>query len=854
MAALDNVGKSVHLSRYLHIESFHLLNTSEIEIIENAEKLAQINKSQDYNVVRISENKDSISFLYYPSFFDQPFPQLNTSWRVELTGTQQVRKRSYADSLNPPILHRKELLLPSDHPEISRFQELTSTAEALGLFDDPSRIGFQKQWEKLITEKGYQLLDHEFLPIGNDLSEPEDASEFYSTDEVQRHLTALVRYGFSAPIQMLARFGFLAGSRSVFDYGCGRGDDLRGLQENGIQALGWDPHYAPDCEKQISNIVNLGFVINVIENINDRIEALQGAYSLAQELLVVSVMLANQNVTKGKPFNDGVLTSRGTFQKFYTPSELKIFIEQNLHEDSIPVAPGIFFVFKDKDAEQRFLVGRSRSRSNLLRAASHVRSMPRPSKAEKDAARYAEHQMLLDTLWQQWLETGREPDKSEVKNLPEILEAFGSLPKALCFLRGQKDDAILETASKLRHDDLLVYFALGLFEKRKAYRHLEPSLKRDIKAFFADYGIVQRASTELLFQIAQPEQIEKACSDAASRGLGWYIDNESLQLHTSLVEQLPPILRIYIGCGAALYGDITSADLVKIHIRSGKMTLMRFDDFLGKPLPKMIHRVKILFHQQDFQLFEYDDEFEPPYLYLKSRFMNEEMDGYSEQASFDNQLESLNLFDLSEYGPNSGEFETKLKLARWEIDGIRLIRSRTIPDLDASCGRYFTYRDFVECGETQARTGLPNLPKEADSYTALYELATNILDPVIDYFGMIKLTYGFCSAALAKEIPGRIAPKLDQHAAHEKKRNGKFICERLGAACDFIIEDEDMEEVALWIVNLVKFDKIYFYGKCKPLHVSYGPQNKRQFIDMVSSSKYLIPQKRNIKRVNHYYN
>lgn len=317
MTASNNTGKFVHSSRYLHIDAFHSLNTSEIEVIENAEKLAQVSRGEDCNVVRLSGNKESISFLNYPAFFDQPFPQLNTSWRVELTGAQQVRKRSYADSLNPPILHRKELLLPPDHHEISRFHELTSAAKTLGLSDDPSRIGFQKQWEKLINEKGFQLIDHEFVPIGNDLSEPENLIEFSPTNEVLRHLTALVRYGFSAPIQMLARFAFLDGSRSVFDYGCGRGDDLRGLQENGIQALGWDPHYAPDKEKQISNIVNLGFVINVIENINERIEAIQGAYSLAQELLVVSVMLANQNATKGKPFNDGVLTSRGTFQKFW---------------------------------------------------------------------------------------------------------------------------------------------------------------------------------------------------------------------------------------------------------------------------------------------------------------------------------------------------------------------------------------------------------------------------------------------------------------------------------------------------------------------------------------------------------
>lgn len=832
----DNIGKFVHSSRYLHIEAFNSLSLTDLELIADAEKLAQVTKGVNYNVVRISENKESISFLHYPDFFDQPFPKLGASWRVELTGAGQVHNRSYADSLNPPILHRKELLLPPKHTEISKFQSLTNIAETLGLFDDLSRIGFQNQWEKLIAEKGYRLIDYEFVPLGNDLLELDNISESFtsSDDEVQRHLTALVRYGFSAPIQMLARFGFLDGSRSVFDYGCGRGDDLRGLKENDIRASGWDPYYAPENQKKLSNIVNLGFVINVIENINERIEALQGAYSLTQELLVVSVMLTNQYVVKGKPLYDGILTTRGTFQKFYTPNELKIFIEQNLHEESIPVAPGIFFVFKDKDTEQRFLVGRSRSRSNLLRATSQVQRASKPSKVEKNLARYAEHQTLLDSIWQQWLENGREPDKSEVRDLLQLLEAFGSLPKALRFLRNQKDNTILETARKLRQDDLLVYFALGMFEKRKPYRHLDPQLQRDIKALFADYGSVQLAARELLFQISQPERIEAACRDAASKGLGWYIEGESLQLHSSLVEQLTPILRIYIGCGTALYGDITSADLVKIHIRSGKLTLMRFDDFYGKPLPKMIHRVKILFHKQEFHLFEYGEEFESPYLYLKSRFMNEEMDGYAEQIAFDNQLEALNLFDLSGYGPNPPEFIHSLSLARWQIDGMRLIRSQSIPNLDTPCGKYFTYRDFIICGETQARTGLSNLPKEADSYTAIYELATNILDPVIDYFGMIKLTYGFCSAELAKEISGRISPNLDQHAAHEKKRNGKFICERLGAACDFIIEDEDMEEVVQWVCENTNFDRIYFYRNDRPIHVSFSSLPSRQFTKIKS--------------------
>ena len=87
---------------------------------------------------------------------------------------------------------------------------------------------------------------------------------------------------------------------------------------------------------------------------------------------------------------------------------------------------------------------------------------------------------------------------------------------------------------------------------------------------------------------------------------------------------------------------------------------------------------------------------------------------------------------------------------------------------------------------------MPNMPQEPDSYTALYELCRNALDPIVEYFGMIKLTYGFCSPALAKVIPGGIAPALDQHVACERNRLGRAVCSRLGASADFFAEHEDM--------------------------------------------------------------
>jgi hypothetical protein len=171
-----------------------------------------------------------------------------SSYTVDLIA-KTASRRSYDESRNPPILHRKELLLPADHPKISEYQSLTQAAELLGLFDQPKIIGFKETWSQLIAQKGYQLVDHTLIPLGNDEQDnsPENADDGIDAENivVQRHRTALTRYNLSAPMQLLERFGFLNQEKTVFDYGCGKGDDVRNLKANAITANGWDPHFAP---------------------------------------------------------------------------------------------------------------------------------------------------------------------------------------------------------------------------------------------------------------------------------------------------------------------------------------------------------------------------------------------------------------------------------------------------------------------------------------------------------------------------------------------------------------------------------------------------------------------------------
>ena len=356
-----------------------------------------------------------------------------------------------------------------------------------------------------------------------------------------------------------------------------------------------------------------------------------------------------------------------------------------------------------------------------------------------------------------------------------------------------------------------------------------------IRVFFGSYKNARAEAQALLYSAGEAEGVREACERAAASGLG-YLDGEgALYLHTSTVAELPPVLRIYVGCASRLYGDVTGADLLKVHPGSGKLSLMSFDDFEGNPLPRMTERVKVRLREQRVELYEYGPQYEPPFLYMKARYIPGDFPRYEEQREFDRALDGLRLFDFTGHGPPPAQLEEGLATARMTVDGFSLRPAQTIPELDERCGKYLTFRDLIHCGETQSETGLENRPSEIATYNALTKLVSKVLDPVMDYFGGIELTFGFCSRELAGRITGRIAPALDQHGACELNARGKPICPRLGAAADFLVPDESMLEVAQWVVANTPFDRLYYYGDRKPVHISVGPEANGAIVVMTET-------------------
>jgi DNA phosphorothioation-associated putative methyltransferase len=611
--------KTVSRWRYVHRDLVDRLPAADGLAIQEAEDIAG---ATAWNVAKFAPAPSGqVSLLTYEDF-DEPFPALLESITVDRR-TGHARRRSYRARPNPPILHRKELLLDEGDPRREAFAALTAALEARGLFRATRFIGTRSYWQHRLAEAEVWIEGHALRDAGTAPAPPV---------AIQRHLAAIERQGLSLPVRALLRFGLIDESTSVFDYGCGRGSDVEGLAAAGIDAAGWDPYFAPAEPRVPADVVNLGFVLNVIEDRAERLAALRGAFALARTCLAVSVITGtNARLHMCRPYGDGFITSRGTFQKFFRTDELKELLETVLGREAFAVGGGLFFVFKEDSAEQSFLARRQRNARPV--SAVQVR---------------AEHGRTLEALgpdlerlWSQALECGRMPVRAELDpQFVQRLEAgAGSLNGALAVAFATLDPAALENARIARRDDLLVYFALNIFNRRTRYAELPAGLQHDVRVFFGAYAAALEQSKALLFSLGRPRVIADACVAACQSGLGSLEDDGALLIDARLVSRLPPTLRCFAGCAERYYGDLGIAQVLKFHATSGKLSALVYSDYDTSPLPQLMGRIKIDLGSQ--RILERDHRSNDQRLIMKSRLMAADQLGYARQAAFDTALAEL---------------------------------------------------------------------------------------------------------------------------------------------------------------------------------------------------------------------
>ncbi|MEQ9450490.1 MAG: DNA phosphorothioation-associated putative methyltransferase [Pseudomonadales bacterium] len=424
--------------------------------------------------------------------------------------------------------------------------------------------------------------------------------------EIERHKTALVRSELSLPMRLLLRYGFLDGSKAVFDYGCGRGDDLDWLLQLGVSAEGWDPEYRPGEKKVSANIVNLGYVLNVIEDKKERSATLRDAFSLTQDVMLVSVMLGYQRKREQyQEFRDGVLTQRNTFQKYFAQDEFKSYLEEVLEHRVIPLAPGICLVFKNQLDEQLFLL----SRQQVRREWRLLRRDPTDADVAKLVETYRDE---IESYWHRALDLGRAPAPEECVEAQSLMQLVGSWKKVHEWVGQFFDTEELEAASLGRQEDLVVYFALSHFGKGPTYRKLLPRLQRDVQYFFGNITKARGVGKKALFAVGDFAKIEESavfCHEEI--GIGQLNDRHDFVFHQEMLKDCLPLIRIFVGCALQLFGDVESVDLIKVHLQSGKVTFQVYDDFEGLDNPSLVERIKVDLPRLKVDYFEYGREFQP---------------------------------------------------------------------------------------------------------------------------------------------------------------------------------------------------------------------------------------------------
>lgn len=610
-----SIGKQLPDAVYIHESALHAVPE---ELITVTLKIADALKipEDDWNILKFNKLDFKVTFLSYPDFESYSYPALQHSNTVDLQKLS-TRKGDYSKSENPPILHRKETFVSEDYPLHPEFESITSEGEAIGLYENTRTIGFKKNWEKLIRSKGYELDDKGRLQLKQQ-QVGTDNNFIPIEGQIDRHKTAIDRNQLSQPMQLLARHNYLDGELSLLDYGCGKGDDLRELEAHGLDASGWDPVHRPEGELINSDIVNLGFVLNVIEEREERTNTLQRAWEHADKLLIVSVMIAgDRHIEQFQPYKDGIVTSRNTFQKYYSQGEFRTYVESSLDENAIAVGQGIFIVFKDKLEEQTFLVERQHIRRSWKQKTQREIKQKEPA-LQKDLI--DKHLELFTDFWETSLELGRIPANNEFEFSEQLRRVAKSHNKAHEALIKHFGNELFNEAQQKRREDLLVFFALDLFEKRKAQSKMPESLKRDIKAFFSSYTAAIDEARELLFSVGNPITIHEACEKAyATIGCGEMNEGHSFIFHKDYLADIPPELRVYIGCATQMYGDLEEIQLIKAHIRSGKVSLMRYEKW-ESDTPMLIERIKIKLRELDIDFYNYVDDFAPSPLTNKEKF------------------------------------------------------------------------------------------------------------------------------------------------------------------------------------------------------------------------------------------
>jgi DNA phosphorothioation-associated putative methyltransferase len=425
--------------------------------------------------------------------------------------------------------------------------------------------------------------------------------------------------------------GLIGPETSYFDYGCGLGEDVSLLKVAGINAEGWDPYYLPGAPVRSAACVNLGYVLNVIENQQEREHTLRTAFDLAEKVLVVSVRV-DQSLNSGTDFSDGLVTNSGSFQKIYTQGEFREYVQSVLGRKPYMAGLGIAYVFKDETAETAHLAQLSITPAKRERADLFAQFA-----ADADS-----HALLEATR-----SLGRLPLPSEFNGYPALQLRFGSRARIERLVKGLLNPECLEQTKQFKKNDILTYFAMlhlrGVRPPR--IRLLPAETQADIKLLWPSYKSAMEEGHEFLFSLAKPDFIREAC---LASPVGKRLPSD-FYLHRSAEDTLPALLRVLLFAARQVVGDV-DYNIVKISMDGRKVSFLNYRNFEENAHPELLHSVRVHLPTASYAIRDYSESRNPPILHRKETFVDPLYPEYGTFAELTRQEEAIGLLSLPDIG------------------------------------------------------------------------------------------------------------------------------------------------------------------------------------------------------------
>jgi DNA phosphorothioation-associated putative methyltransferase len=441
---------------------------------------------------------------------------------------------------------------------------------------------------------------------------------------IPRHRTAIRRGAQSRPVSLAQAHGLIALDTSFFDYGCGLGEDVSLLKAAGIDAEGWDPYYLPEAQLRASACVNLGYVLNVIEDPQEREHTLRKAFDLAVKVLVVSVRV-DQSLNSGIDFSDGWVTNSGSFQKIYTQAEFREYVQSVLRRRPYIAGLGIAYVFKDEAAETAHL--------------AHLSITPVKRERVDLFARFAadeETQALMEAT----RTLGRLPLPSEFDDYRALQLRYGSRTRIERLVTGVLSPESLAQTKEFKKNDILTYFAMLLLRgvRPPRIRLLPTETQADIKLLWPSYKDAMEEGRAFLFSLAKPDLIREACLSAP---VGKRLPSD-FYLHRSAEDTLPALLRVLLFAARQVVGEV-DYNIIKISMDGRKVSFLNYTNFEENPHPQLLHSVRVHLPTASYAIRDYSESENPPILHRKETFVDALFPEYGTFADLTSQEEALGL-------------------------------------------------------------------------------------------------------------------------------------------------------------------------------------------------------------------